>query len=257
MKKGNNITDFSSETIGERLERLRKEKGYVVINGKETKLTQEVISMDILQLSSDRHYRDYINGKTPIPVDRLCTLANLYNVSVDYLLCRIHYKHVGTNEIMDITGLTEDSIENIKYIRETCNKNDLEDISIYLISNGILKRVPQQRINTLNKLLSSEWFIHILYAFHNLIHSEYAIPVHFNPSSPGSPGGWVANDTPLDRTNYIDDKGNIVDTERFMFLSKSVNNPSDNIPITIDKAFLENIEMENIKTYLRNIKGCP
>ena len=46
-------------------------------------LTQQYIA-DILKVSQ-RTYCDYESGKTRIPVDSLIILAQLYNVSMDYI----------------------------------------------------------------------------------------------------------------------------------------------------------------------------
>lgn len=200
-----------------------------------------------------RTLQNHVNGKMP-SADYIIIYCKYFGCSSDYLLGLIDTPlHTQYDDI----PLDFETIQNLNAIREQCNKNDTDDITVTVMSDGKLKRTPQQRVNTLNKLLSSEYFLHIVYAFHNFINSTFSKPVHFNPSSNGVPGGWVLNDTPMDRTNYIDDNGNIVETERYIYLAKDGNVPSDNIPLIINETFIENVELENIKTYLREIKkGC-
>lgn len=75
-------------------------------------------------------YKEWeIKGHTPV-LNNLIELAEIFNVSVDYLLGRSNTIHVENKEISEITGLSEDAIEVLRYIRNTKTPDfvwDLDD----------------------------------------------------------------------------------------------------------------------------------
>ena len=86
-----------------KLQELRKEK----------KMTQEELAK-FLNLSTTG-YCYYEQGKREPSIDILCKLADLYNVSLDYL--------VGRNRVDDIGYLTPEQISTIKLIKKLNHEN--------------------------------------------------------------------------------------------------------------------------------------
>lgn len=89
----------------ERLARLRKAE----------RLTQEVVSNRLG--CTTKTYRTWENGSTTLSdVHFLELLADLYHVSTDYLLCRTDDMNIGNTEIAKATGLSETSIELLRFL---------------------------------------------------------------------------------------------------------------------------------------------
>ena len=58
---------------------------------------QDKTQTEIAQLLKvgQKTYSDYELGKTRIPVDSLIVLAEFYNVSIDYILCRTNKPEIN------------------------------------------------------------------------------------------------------------------------------------------------------------------
>ncbi len=92
-------------TFGARLKQLRKE------NGLEAKFVAKKLNI------AKSTYSGYENDKTRPSFELLNNLANLFNVSIDYLLCRSDYRGIMTESNSHITDdLSQEEIEQlIKY----------------------------------------------------------------------------------------------------------------------------------------------
>lgn len=251
MKNGNNIAD---KTTGERIERLRKEKGYVTLtdkNGTEIKqkLTQEYLATHYLNFEGVRQYRNYIKNKTPIPIDRLCVLADLFKVSVDYLLLRTDYTTADNEMISKVTGLSDDSIENLKALYNAWAIEDYNLVVLHQLSCGKLDRLSQVQTykNALNRFLSDEHLNEFVYSLNLLFHSEYKIPVDFKTASPDNPGGWyqTINQRPME---------NIKNGTSYMFFAKSDDNLSDNLAVPVTNSSIESLALKGIEVSLLKMK---
>lgn len=64
------------------------------------------------------YYKDNTQMYPKIDNDKLEALADLYNVSVDYILGRSEYLSVENEKIGEITGLSNDAIEMLKILSE-------------------------------------------------------------------------------------------------------------------------------------------
>jgi transcriptional regulator with XRE-family HTH domain len=86
-------------TTKERLKNLRDDHD----------MKQEHIALIIGK--TQQQYSEYETGKSEIPVRVLLKLAEFYNVSVDYLLCRTNHKKgpVGNNDEI-VPGTTAESL---------------------------------------------------------------------------------------------------------------------------------------------------
>ena len=110
MKSNNVLTET---TIGERLRKLRKERG----------LTQQNVTDNMYKLSV-KNYGKYERDDTTPPADRIIEFAEYFGVTTDYLLC-------GTNPNTDI--------EISEYIKKCpLNKRDtlLEIVKLFVNSTG-------------------------------------------------------------------------------------------------------------------------
>lgn len=113
MKKGN---IFTIELFRERLLSIMDEKHY-----NQTSLAE---ALDI-----DRKTVGYwLNGKKDKPIypslEKLFELSKVLDVSVDYLIGRDDYRHFGNKEISESTGLSEHSIELLRFLKSKSGKRD-------------------------------------------------------------------------------------------------------------------------------------
>lgn len=102
-------TDFPK--MRERLEKLRKDKGY----------TQEQVAKKIT--CCPRAYRSWITGKYDATInahqyivpslENLIKLSALYNVSIDYITGNSDYTHVENEDINQKTGLSDIAINSL------------------------------------------------------------------------------------------------------------------------------------------------
>lgn len=149
MKNGNGFQLFvydENDTFGSRIEKLRMEH----------KLSQQKTADKVG--CSYKTYRNYVKDRIPHPdTINLLGFANLYNVSVDFLLCRTHEKNFGNNRISEITGLTETSIETLRYLCSvpsspyndvaTINNMTVDMINRVLSDKGVVERIAEQKVN--------------------------------------------------------------------------------------------------------------
>ena len=109
--------------IGRRLYELRKN------TGKSQSVIAEMIGVQIRTYAS---YERAESGSLP-PTKVLLNLADLYGVSVDYLLCRTDFRTGTEGEYFsEKTGLTDDAIKTLIMNRQTAviEKNIRENIGI-------------------------------------------------------------------------------------------------------------------------------
>ncbi len=95
---------FHKRAFISRFRELMKEKGYS--NNK----ISELVGVD------RKTIQNWLNPReSTIPnAERLYTLADILNVSADYLIGRDNARHIGNKEIKDITGLSEEAIEVLR-----------------------------------------------------------------------------------------------------------------------------------------------
>jgi len=169
MKNDISNNNFDSVAFGKRLKALREEKGY-----KQGKLAELLGKSDVQSISK------WENGKNVPEFETLCRLREIFNVSFDYLLAIIDYKHVENVEISELTGLSDESIEVLRAINE---RNSSHDESIKCGSN--LEKGTLDFINFILEKTYNEYFplkevedkelIYTLFATMNeYIHSENA-----------------------------------------------------------------------------------
>ena len=87
---------MDKETIGKRIQKLRKERGY----------TQEELQKK-MSLSDRKSISNYEKGKTEIPMTRLPDLCVALDCDLDYIFGKIDIPKNSTKNVMEETGLTE------------------------------------------------------------------------------------------------------------------------------------------------------
>ena len=232
MKNSNNSTDFTSETIGTRLKRLRKEKGY----------TQKYIALDILHYTDERLYRECEKDRHTLGLDYLITLADFYGVSVDYLLCRSHYVSCDNEMISHSIGLSDKAIENIRTIIASDIEYNAQIEGARALDPNI-NYPPRWLLAYLNLILSSDDIGDILKALDIFMSAGYNIPVVFE--NIGGVSGWYATD----QRPYLDKDNN------YISLARSMANTRDKIEVPINDTFTETIALKDIEKALYNIKN--
>ncbi len=110
MKKPTNNGKEKKENeniIWNRLEELRKKHH----------LTQNKLCREYLHISDDK-YRKWKDDSNGIDLVSVKTLCKLYNVSSDYISGRTDYTHIENEYISELTGLSDESIEVLRAIKE-------------------------------------------------------------------------------------------------------------------------------------------
>ena len=120
---------MSNELPYQRLKRLRDEKH----------ISQEKIS-EVLGVTP-KTYRSWEHPNKyghliAAGVDDVAALAKLFHVSVDYLLCRTDDRNIGNSEISHALGLSEKSIEFLRYL----NNDMFVEKDTILFLNRVLER---------------------------------------------------------------------------------------------------------------------
>lgn len=111
MKNDISNNSFDSIAFGQRLKKLRRNKGY-----KQEKLAELVRVSDAQSISK------WENGKSVPEFKTLCRLREIFDVSFDNLLALTDYTHVENEEISELTGLSDESIEVLRTIKERQNQ---------------------------------------------------------------------------------------------------------------------------------------
>ena len=116
------------------LRKLRTEMG----------LTQHDVALKVN--ATEKSYRSWESGKTCPDTFHLKNLAQLFGVSTDYILGLTEYKNIGNEEISKITGLSDVSIEFLRYL------NYSENHYVYDHPGNVNK----QTISFINRVLEAD-----------------------------------------------------------------------------------------------------
>lgn len=109
-RKGGGIQDKMGNKLPEtNLKKLRNKMG----------LSQHDVAIKVN--ATDKSYRSWENGKSFPDTFHLKNLAQLFGVSTDYILGLTEYKNIGNEEISKITGLSDVSIEFLRYLNYSSN----------------------------------------------------------------------------------------------------------------------------------------
>ena len=228
-----------------RIIKLRKDFGY-----NQTEVAQKIGCVL-------KTYQNYEQGRNYPTLEYATNLAELYSVSIDYLLGKSDYKSIDNEEIGKIIGLSNTSIETLKFLN---------------MNNGTTQ-AGHNEIDTLNTLLSdilcSMKFLGGLQDFLNV---RYKIPVYHNeknvstnnyPNKQHSPSSvnnvcmpeYIVPSDPLDVV-----KNGSGDDVYMLTLARNKNTPYDNYQIPLTTDFFESVALKTIEKSiieLRNSLNTP
>ena len=109
------------QKIKERLRELRKEKSQK--QGKT--YTQDNLAEEIFVDRSDiSRWENPKNDTLPDGMKYYERLADVYGVSIDYILCRDNARNITNGKITQLTGLSEHAIELLKFLKSKSGKGD-------------------------------------------------------------------------------------------------------------------------------------
>ena len=100
------LCDIGARLESLRIERKLKKSDLLILSG----VNEGKKYID----STVRSYNFWIHGDQSPDLSQLIKLADFYNVSLDYILCRSDCRNVGNKEMTEALGLTEDAIEVLR-----------------------------------------------------------------------------------------------------------------------------------------------
>lgn len=108
--------------IGKRIREQRKKKG------------MSQVDLSHMLRVNDSTISKYENGDASVPLDTLITIADIFDVSVDYLLGRSESAAIENYAIGHELGLTDETIETLKYIKQISDeyRNYIKLINAFL-----------------------------------------------------------------------------------------------------------------------------
>lgn len=130
-------------TLGGRIEHARRKKHL-----SQQELADKVSELLPGNLSIQRQKIGYIEKNTPnrsLSTEELKCIANILDVSTDYLLCRVSSNNVNDINISKETGLNNESITILKEISDK-NRSDLLNYLIYNLNVDELAKTFEQYI---------------------------------------------------------------------------------------------------------------
>lgn len=218
-------------------------------------------AVDIVRKEVTKNLKDYDCRNSKF----LYAYCIMFECSADYLLGFIDLPtHVDT-DIYNETGLNEESIQTLREI-QLSDKNE-NSITIFpknlynkMINNEkmtpeeseeferILSNTPEENIkpypsnrpklmDLLNFMLSNSLDIEsLLMAFRNLV-NPFTVPVFYDDNN-----GWTFPDNQWSKN--VGFNGHVTYT---INLASNEKNPADNLPIWVDKNFIESVNMKSIE----------
>ena len=156
---------------------------------KAEKISQESIA-EVLGIDR-KTYSRYEKGLSPIPSDILIALSKELRVSTDFILGLDTHLNKGTEEFMEYTGLSEQSIETLRQL----HIEDIELCKFQLIglSMGapVLTALQNRNIKVLDTFLANaDRFGSFATAFIHFANNDFTYPVH-REMQPDGCDKWV------------------------------------------------------------------
>jgi transcriptional regulator with XRE-family HTH domain len=175
-----------------------------------------------------RSYSSYERDEVLPPISLAIKLADLYGVTLDYLLGRSACRSIDNGYINQKIGLSDKAIEQL----ERYKKVDDSNYQIVIDSHEKNKPAPPKmiflRLRIINFLLSSASFQKFLERFFNYAIDWYQVPIL------------------KDGKQFKVFPSYENDTEDFLYFGCNPGNPADNIPMKIDSDFRKTISKKLI-----------
>lgn len=178
---------------------------------------------------------DWENKDRKIDLTNIIALADLYGVSVDYLLCRSDFTQDGNEYISSVTGLSDSAINALRDFK----KNDSAGIKhvIDSLKRGKQPTHPLYALEIINFFLTSKHLKKFIEHFRNLSSDTYNVPIV------------------IDGNNYKILSSNQNGTGTFLHFGCNPDNPADNISIQIDEDFRKEISRKLLYNSLNDISA--
>ena len=247
MKIVNKLPKKEQEDIAGRLKELRQEHN----------LSQNTVSNKIgVSIKTYREWETGIKGidkdgkhiyyYPSIDYNNLMALADLYHVSVDYLLCRSNFKSPENDFVGKYTGLSDSSINTIRGIKqesENWKANWRRYKEIYSSKNIKFDNPGYDDLTALNFMLECEGTLSlILRGLQDLCHTNYTIPVHLEN------GEFVIPDNNYEHQPEVEVPGGKFPEYYYLLLARSKSTPNDNIPLALDESFFKSLALKKIES---------
>lgn len=195
-------------------------------------------------------YQNYEQGHNYPTLEYAAKLAELYGVSIDYLLGRSECTSVENEKIREITGLNDVAIDTLA--------------SWYTYQENMKKEYQQQTyfpIEVLNILLANRFETEfLLNSIQDLLKSDYKIPAYHNGQFVEANINEKYNKclTPqyvVPNSEYDVIKGRNGFSDMYLLtLVKDKSKTWDNIQIALNDDFFESIALKTIEKHLLEIK---
>jgi len=182
-----------------------------------------------------RSYSSYERDEVLPPISLAIKLADLYGVTLDYLLGRSACRSIDNGYINQKIGLSDKAIEQLERYKEA-------DDSYQIVIDSLKKNKPAPPISTIffhlpiiNFLLSSSSFPKFLKRFFNMCFDSYQIPIYDNGNS-------------LELFPSYTEK-----EKDFLYFGRNPANPADNISVQIDSDFRKAINKNLLESSLDDL----
>ena len=179
-------------------------------------------------------YQNYEQGHNYPTLEYATKLAELYNVSIDYLLGRSDCISVENEKIKEIIGINDSSIETLKLL----NLND-----------GITQ-AGHNEIETLNIFLSDlECTLNFLGGLQDYINARYKIPI-YHTGKHEIVNGYLQPQCVVPNSKY-----DVIYDIPLLTLAKDKDNPNDNYQIPLTNSFFEGIALKTIEKSIIDLRN--
>lgn len=244
MQNTKKVSDF-----GKRLCSLAEKTGYKLENSSSRLLFANDInnklklSLDIQEISNTirRHIEKNLDDKncaSSLWIQRYYEYFNKSGVpcSYDYLFGVITCPTHETTDINKSTGLSLSAIQGIQQLNqddEIATANHQPNLCV---------------MDTLNRLLSSEYINYLLRDIQNYLSPSYIVPIYHTKGKGKNIEKLVCSTSKTDKTTDI-----ITGQKTYIQHFATESDPYDNIPVYINKNFLQTVALNGIKNALDNI----
>lgn len=108
--------------VGKRLKEIRRNAGYSQTDLFKIEIRKKGLNLELL---NDKDFLDkgkqtisqIERGTRSLTLERGIIYADIFNVSLDYLYCRTEYQKPEYKELKNVTGLSDNSINKLEYIK--------------------------------------------------------------------------------------------------------------------------------------------
>lgn len=162
--------------------------------------------------------------------------SQYFNCSIDYLAGIIEQPTYETTDIYSATGLSFKAIQGIQKLNQ--------DDEIATANHNPKLCV----MDTLNRLLSSQYINYLLLHIQNFLSPSYIVPVYHTKGKGKNTEKLVCSTSKTDETTNI-----ITGQKTYIQHFATESDPNDNIPVFINSTFLHTVALKDIEKTLDNI----